>query len=250
MVLSLSACGSSPAAPKEEDFLGTYTAFAAEFNGMAVDISELDMESVLTLEADGKGYMTINDEGGDVTDWSVDGEKFSVTSGVSTIEGTIKDGIIKLDFDTVMCYYAKEGADTSSIELHSGDELAESLLSNSGEADAAAKDEEKADSGSEGLPAGFDPDIVSDDTHFVMELAGVRMVYEIDGESVTGLYGFIDVGSESMAQKTKENYKADDSVSSVNSYGSLVVITYNEKAYQHLSASSLEKAFADDKITE
>lgn len=250
MAISLCACGGST--PAADPNLGEYTAFAIEIEGYLIDINDFDMTSVLTLEADGKGYLTISDEGGDVTDWSVDGENISVTSGVSTMTGTAKDGIIILDYDTGLMYYAKEGADISKFEVQTFEEIMNSIDVDEVEADAEAVEEEveEAESGSTGdLPSGFDPNIKSDDSHFVMEMLGVTMVYEYEGDKIISLYGFINAGSEEMANESKEAYEdGDESVDSVEVAGSYIIIHYNEKAYKDLSLTSLEAIFKDSKV--
>ncbi len=128
MLAALSACGSQPA-PQEDSAAGEYTLFAAEVYGYTVASDALGTTSVLTLDADGTGYLTINEDGGDVSEWTVDGENITVVSGIDTILGTIKDGVIKLDFeDGYFLYYAAPGADTSSVEVMDEDAFFEAIV--------------------------------------------------------------------------------------------------------------------------
>ncbi len=131
MLAALSACGSKPA-PEMENAAGEYTLFAVsaeDYGGYIVDPAALEMTSVLTLNADGTGYLTLGEEGGAVSEWTVEGEDISVTSGIDTMVGTIKDGVIILDFDYGnILYYAAEGADTSAISVMDGEQFYEAIM--------------------------------------------------------------------------------------------------------------------------
>ncbi|MBR5969390.1 MAG: sel1 repeat family protein [Lachnospiraceae bacterium] len=114
---------SIPEVKKTDENAGEYTLFAMQVYGINVESKALEMESVLTLNEGGKGYMTINEDGGDVEKWEAKDGSIHIKSGVSLMEGTIEDGIITLDMgDGVIAFYAKEGADTSGIEVLSGEE--------------------------------------------------------------------------------------------------------------------------------
>lgn len=128
MLAALSACGSQPA-PEADSAAGEYTLFAVEAYGYTVASDVLEVTSVLTLDADGTGYLTLGDEGGDVSEWTVEGENISVTSGIDTMVGTVKDGIIVLDFDYGnILYYAAPGADTSSVDVMDEDQFYEAIM--------------------------------------------------------------------------------------------------------------------------
>ncbi|MBR2667070.1 MAG: hypothetical protein IKD96_02790 [Oscillospiraceae bacterium] len=128
LVVALCACGSQPA-PEGESAAGEYTLFAVETYGYTVDPAALEMTSVLTLDADGTGYLTLDDDGGDISEWTVDGENISVTSGVDTMVGTIHDGIVILDFDYGnILYYAAPGADTSGVSVMNGDDFLAAVM--------------------------------------------------------------------------------------------------------------------------
>ena len=102
---------------------GTYTAFAETVAGYTVETMEL--ESVLTLDKDGTGYMTMNEDEGPVTEWTVEKGALSITTGGELMTGTVEEGIIKIDLeDGYALYYAAEGADTSSVDYMSKEEFA------------------------------------------------------------------------------------------------------------------------------
>lgn len=125
MMLMISACGSGggtqPA--KEETPEGKYSLFAIEMEECLIGNEEIGMTSDVTLEKDGTGYMTINDDGGDIESWSVDGETITIRSGLSTMDGTLKDGILILVTDYSIEYYAKEGVDISGYQLMTMDDF-------------------------------------------------------------------------------------------------------------------------------
>ena len=123
LLIAALLCACAPSA-QYEAYSGDYTLFAVETEGYIVEADFFDMSSVITLKANGKGYMTVNDEGGDIEEFSIDGDKITMKSGLSDLEGTISDGIMILDFgDDIVCYYALEGADVSGIEVLSFDDL-------------------------------------------------------------------------------------------------------------------------------
>lgn len=138
LLLLLSACGaqSAPAAKNESaapdplaEAAGEYTLFGVSCEGSLVEAEALDFRSVLTLDADGTGYLTINDEGGAVESWTLDGDRTVIHYGVSTIGGTIAAGVAVLDFgDDNILYYARGDADISGYRLLNSEEFVELLL--------------------------------------------------------------------------------------------------------------------------
>ena len=115
-------------AQEQNAVYGEYTLFAVTAFGATVEPEALELSSVLTLEADGTGYMTINDDGGDVEKWEENDGKIIVESGLSTMEGTVENGIITLDMDNdTYMHFAKEGADTSHLEVMTAEGLQDAL---------------------------------------------------------------------------------------------------------------------------
>ena len=80
----------------------------------------------LELDEDGEGYMYFGENNqGDISEWSMNGDNLVLKSGVSVFEGksTIKDGVLLLDFDNDMVVaFASESADRSKIKVLSSDE--------------------------------------------------------------------------------------------------------------------------------
>ena len=94
--------------------------------------------------------------------------------------------------------------------------------------------------------------LVSDDTHFVMEMNGVILSYEYEDDDVIGCKGYVNAGSEETALLVPQQYdvSTDDTISSVTTQGIYVVITFTEKAYAGLTVSALEEVFEEEQITE
>ena len=94
--------------------------------------------------------------------------------------------------------------------------------------------------------------LVSDDTHFVMEMNGVILSYEYEDDDVIGCKGYVNAGSEETALLVAQQYdvSTDDTISSVTTQGIYVVITFTEKAYAGLTVSALEEVFEEEQITE
>ena len=132
LALSLSGCislkpqggGTEPETKPEQSAAGAYSLFAIELDGDLAENAAFDMTSDLTLEKDGGGYMSINNAGGEVSSWSQDGKRVSVTSGVATMNGIFYDGILTLELeDEMVLYYAAEGVDTSEFPVMTKEEF-------------------------------------------------------------------------------------------------------------------------------
>ena len=127
VMLVISACGmgggQSAQPEKEETPAGKYSLFAIELEECMIGNEELEMTSDITLDEDGTGYMTINDDGGDIESWAVTGESITIHSGASIIDGKLKDGIMALEMEYGTEYYAKEGVDISGYQLMTMDEF-------------------------------------------------------------------------------------------------------------------------------
>ena len=97
----LTACGSSEPDPnagvyKLENLAGFGVEEYAELMDMEVDAARDSF--VVELKNGGKMTMTIDGEANDLK-WSVDGETITISDGTETIEGTLVDGTMTLDFD-------------------------------------------------------------------------------------------------------------------------------------------------------
>lgn len=101
MLFSLCACGK-----KEEDpNLGTY-----QLVYMQVEDTYLETaEEWITLEAEGKGSTFLFGE--DFTfDWHAEEAALTISQLGDEYYGTVKDGLLVVDFSGVVCTFAKEGA--------------------------------------------------------------------------------------------------------------------------------------------
>ena len=94
-----------------------YNMFAIGYAGQIMESAQLGAASVLTLNADGSGTMSMDDEVMEVTSWTVSGNTMTVTladgsSGTGAVH--LDKGVIELDFGGYLFYYGREGADTAS----------------------------------------------------------------------------------------------------------------------------------------
>lgn len=94
--------------------------------------------------------------------------------------------------------------------------------------------------------------LVSDDTHFVMEMAGVILSYEYEDDEVIGCKGYVNAGSAETAEIVAQQYdtSTDATIESVTTQGTYVVLTFTEKAYDGLTVSALEDLYGDEQIME
>ena len=123
-IISLCACAS--ASPEAQAAAGTYTFYAVLLDDYYVDLEDFDGRTT-TLDANGGGSLDWGDDNqGEITNWTIDGENVSIKAGVSDIKATIKDGILTIDFSSesipMSVIFVKDGADTSSMPVISSDE--------------------------------------------------------------------------------------------------------------------------------
>ena len=111
---------------------GEYSLFAVDYDGLVFEASALGMTSVLTLKEDGTGILSMYDEEGDISSWNLDGDSIMVTSTLSgmagSYSGTLSDGILMLDNDGDLFYYAAPGADTSCVNAMSVEDLSQFMV--------------------------------------------------------------------------------------------------------------------------
>ena len=100
-----------------------------------VDLTDMAGETV-TLNDDGTGALYWGEDNkGPIDEWTMDGETIRFKAGVSTIEGTIVEGLMTLDLDEGMSVlFAAPGADVSAIHPRSldryGDYLKKAMAEN------------------------------------------------------------------------------------------------------------------------
>lgn len=247
----------------EEKIAGEYPLYAVESEGLIIGAADMEMNASLILNEDGTGGMTMDDDYNAFESWSAADGIVSILADGETATGTIENGVIKLELETDFYgYFCKEGADTSGIAVMSMDDL---LKLYSSEETTAANDDTAEESGhhSEHEESEHHSDHVddhhsdladkvgiwSDDTHFVIEMAGVLLVYEHDGTNVTKCTGYYDMVSEAVAQKAVESMESSDpDIESVTVEGSVMVIHYHENKVKDQTVQGLELAFGDSKI--
>lgn len=108
---------------------------------------------------------------------------------------------------------------------------------------------EKSDS----KPAGLN--LVSDDTQFVIEVAGMYQVYKLDGRKIVGLFEYMDLGDEATAQAAVSSYDPNSNDESlkgiigVKAVGTFLELEFDSSYYSTLDLDSLEAVFGDSKVT-
>ena len=94
----------------------TYNMFAMGYAGQIIETAQMGATSVLTLNADGSGTMSMDADLMEVTAWTVSGNTLTVTladgsAGAGALH--LDKGVIELDFGGYIFYYGREGADTA-----------------------------------------------------------------------------------------------------------------------------------------
>ena len=107
----------APAEPAALPIEGAYELFAVENMGALVHSADLEMFSSINLAAGGTGSMSYGEETMNITSWTEDGGKMTVTMADGGSAGaSVQAGVIRLDINgtgEMLLYYAREGADTS-----------------------------------------------------------------------------------------------------------------------------------------
>ena len=114
-----------------EDLVGEYNCFASEYMGYTYSMEEVGGTSKLTLSADGTGAIEFDGEESSLAGWTVEGNAVTLTDEYgSSATGTVTHGVITLDFlgdGSTVAHYAKEGTDTSWMEILTVEEIRELL---------------------------------------------------------------------------------------------------------------------------
>ncbi len=123
LFFSAAGCGSGNTASGTADSgkasdAGKYTALGIRMDNNIVETDSL-AGNYIDLAADGTGYLYFGDDNqGNITSWETNGSSFSMKAGVSEFAGTVKNGILDLSLgDDIVVVYAKEGTDTSSLNV-------------------------------------------------------------------------------------------------------------------------------------
>ena len=126
MLAALCGCAQEVKDPRDEN-AGVYTFYAFGINGSYVALEDMKGRTV-TLNGDGTGALDWGeDNNGPITEWTLDGEKVVIKAGISTMDATLKDGILTVDISTNgenwEVVFVTEKADTSGYTLLSEDEM-------------------------------------------------------------------------------------------------------------------------------
>ena len=110
---------------------GEYTIFAVRNEGYTVSSTEMEIESTMSLSAEGTGSLTLMGDTIDITSWSSEDGAFNLTLADGTATGgNARGGVIELDIygtGDMLLIYAQEKADTSSYTLLTIDEVKEQM---------------------------------------------------------------------------------------------------------------------------
>ena len=94
MLLSLAACGSSEPDPNAGIYYGT----VGTYSGFSMPVEKLfEGGCSLELKNGGKGVITLGEDPYNVK-WSLEGETITVTLQGEESVGTLKDGVIDIEF--------------------------------------------------------------------------------------------------------------------------------------------------------
>lgn len=110
---------------------GEYTIFAVRNEGYTVSSTEMEIESTMSLLAEGTGSLTLMGDTIDITSWSSENGAFNLSLADGTVTGgNARGGVIELDIygtGDMLLIYAQEKADTSSYTLLTIDEVKEQM---------------------------------------------------------------------------------------------------------------------------
>ena len=126
MLAALCGCGQSGNDPRAEH-AGVYTFFAIGIGGNYVDLEDMRGRTV-TLNGDGTGALDWGDDNqGPISEWTLDGDKAVIKAGISTMDATLKDGILTVelgvDDEIWEVVFVTEKADTTAYTVLSEDEM-------------------------------------------------------------------------------------------------------------------------------
>lgn len=126
LAAALCACSATPKDPREEH-AGVYTFYALGIGDYFVAADVMQGRTV-TLNGDGTGALDWGDDNqGPITEWTLDGDKVVIKAGISTMDATLKDGILTVRIGEGGEYwlgvFVTGDADTSGYNLISQEEL-------------------------------------------------------------------------------------------------------------------------------
>ena len=100
LLLSFAGCSSSD--DENDPNLGVYTAKTAEYRGLTVEVNQFFEQGFsIELKSGGKCKLTADGESASGK-WTLEGTKFHVNGGGIDCDGTLENGVIRLDYDGVV----------------------------------------------------------------------------------------------------------------------------------------------------
>ena len=124
LMATLIGCGGKEVDP----LLGRYDAYAVESGSMIMLASEfLEKESYIELKEKNKAVFAMEGEPQEL-EWDADDDELTFSDSLESMEGTIEDGIIAIDFAGAKIYFVKGWADTSSIKAQGMDDAIDSMI--------------------------------------------------------------------------------------------------------------------------
>ena len=101
-LLLLSFAGCSSGDDENDPNLGVYTAKTAEYRGLTVEVNQFFEQGFsIELKSGGKCKLTADGETANGK-WTLEGTKFHVNGGGIDCDGTLENGVIRLDYDGVV----------------------------------------------------------------------------------------------------------------------------------------------------
>lgn len=101
-LLLLSFAGCSSGDDENDPNLGVYTAKTAEYRGLTVEVNQFFEQGFsIELKSGGKCKLTADGESASGK-WTLEGTKFHVNGGGIDCDGTLENGVIRLDYDGVV----------------------------------------------------------------------------------------------------------------------------------------------------
>ena len=101
-LLLLSFAGCSSGGDENDPNLGVYTAKTAEYRGLTVEVNQFFEQGFsIELKSGGKCKLTADGETANGK-WTLEGTKFHVNGGGIDCDGTLENGVIRLDYDGVV----------------------------------------------------------------------------------------------------------------------------------------------------
>ena len=101
-LLLLSFAGCSSGDDENDPNLGVYTAKTAEYRGLTVEVNQFFEQGFsIELKSGGKCKLTADGESASGK-WTLEGTKVHVNGGGIDCDGTLENGVIRLDYDGVV----------------------------------------------------------------------------------------------------------------------------------------------------